>query len=198
MFWKPTPICAKKGYDIHLRVITRLSELDAKTLKKLYASEGVTVHDITFRYGELEEIYAQTTVLIHPSSDDSVGLTILEAIKGGCAIVGSDLYGFTEMVEEGGNGFLLEPKYRIFTKEFLPNPKCWKRWKKLMYSGKKDPAYIARIEKAVETLYMDREKLCQYSLRSLELAKTKFGEDTICRQWKEVWDTLEECISDET
>lgn len=187
-----------KGYNIHLRVITKLSELDASTLSKLQACEAVTLHDFTLSYSELEEIYAGTNVLLQPSSDDSFGLTVLEAMKGGCAVVASDLYAFPEMVEDGGNGCLLEPKYRMFTKDNLPNPKCWKRWKKLMYSGKKDPAYIARIEKAVETLYMDRERLCQYSLRSLELAKTKFGEDTICRQWKEVWDTLEGCISDET
>lgn len=187
-----------KGYNIHLRVITKLSELDAKTLKKLQSCEGVTVHDFTFRYPEMEEVYANTNVLIHPSSDDSVGLTILEAMKGGCAIVGSSLYGFKEMVEEGGNGMLLEPKYRIFTKDNLPNPKCWKRWKKLLYSRRKNPGFVARVEAAVESLYLDREKLCAFSLRSLELADTKFGEDTICRQWKDVWNTLEGCAADET
>lgn len=187
-----------KGYNIHLRVITKLSELDRKTLEKLNTAEGVSIHDFSFSYSELEEIYAKTNVLIHPSSDDSVGLTILEAMKGGCAIVGSDLYGFTEMVEPGGNGMLLEPKYRIFTKDFLPNPRCWKRWKKLHYSRKKDPAFIARIEKAVETLYLDREKLCAFALRSLELANTKFGEDTICDQWKDVWNMLEGCAVNET
>ena len=187
-----------KGCNIHLRVITKLAELDKKTLAKLTSCEGVTVHDFTFRYEELEEIYAKTNVLIHPSSDDSVGLTILEAMKGGCTIVGSDLYGFTEMVEDGGNGMLLEPKFRIFTKEHLPNPKCWKRWKKLLYARRKDPAFVKRIEKAVESVYRDREKLCAYSLRSLELADTKFGEDAICKQWKDVWNTLEGYGADET
>ena len=187
-----------KGYNIHLRVITKLSELDKKTLQRLMSCEGVTVHDFTFSYEELEEIYAKTNVLIHPSSDDSVGLTILEAMKGGCAIVCSDLYGFTEMVEDGGNGMLLEPKFRIFTREHLPNPKCWKRWKKLFYARKKDPDFVARVEQAVETLCLDREKLCAFSLRSLELANTKFGEDTICEQWKDVWSTLKGSGIDET
>lgn len=187
-----------KGYRIHLRVITKLSELDKKTLKRLTSCEGITVHDFTFRYEELEEIYAKTNVLIHPSADDSVGLTILEAMKGGCAIVGSRLYGFTEMVEEDGNGFLLEPKYRIFTEEHLPNPRCWKHWKKRYYARKKDPAFIERIVKAVEKLYLDREKLRACSLRSLELANTKFGEDTICEQWKDVWNTLEGSAVHET
>lgn len=179
-----------KGCKIHLRVITKLSELDKKTLAKLTSCEGVTVHDFTFRYEELEEIYAKTNVLIHPSSDDSFGLTLLEAMKGGCTVVTTDLYAFPEMVEDGGNGMLLEPKYRIFTKERLPNPKCWKRWRKLFYARKKDPAFVSRIEKAVEALYLDREKLCACSLRSLELANTKFGEETICRQWQDVWQTL--------
>jgi glycosyltransferase involved in cell wall biosynthesis len=179
-----------KGYNIHLRVITKLSELDKKTLEQLTSCEGVSVHDFTFSYAELEEIYAKTNILIHPSSDDSFGLTLLEAMKGGCAVITTDLYAFPEMVQDDVNGILLEPKYRMFTEENIPNPKCWKRWKKLYYTKKKDPAFVSRIEKAVEALYLDREKLCAYSLRSLELADTKFGEDTICQQWKDVWNTL--------
>lgn len=180
----------KAGCKVHLTVITKLEELDAKMLERLRNCGFVTLHDFRFSYEELEQIYARTNVLLQPSSDDSCSLTIFEAMKGGCAIVGSKLYAFTEVVEDRGNGILVDPKYWMFTPDHIPNPVAWKRSKKLRLSRKRDEAYISRIETAIRELYFDREMLCRYACRSLELANTKFGEETICRQWDEVWDTL--------
>lgn len=188
----------KAGHRIRLTVITKLADLDKKTLKKIENYEGVSLYDFSFSYGELERIYADTNVLLQPSSDDSFGLTVLEAMKGGCAVIASNLYAFPEMVEDGYNGYLLEPKFRIFTRDNMPNPACWAHKKKRRLTKKKDEAFVRNIEDALLSLYTDREKLYEFSKRSLDIANTKFGEQTICDQWKAVWNTLKGDMFDET
>lgn len=178
------------GFKIHLTVITNLSALHEETLALIQSREDITLHDFTFPYDELEQIYAKTAVLLQPSSADSLSLTVLEAMKGGCAILGSKLYGCPEMVEHNGNGILIEPMYRAFTPDNLPNPIAWGHHKKVRLSKKRCDRYINDIEQAVRSLYEDRDQLYSFAKRSLELANTKFGEDTICDQWQGVWDAL--------
>ena len=181
----------RAGVKIHLTVITHLSALDAGMYEQIKACEFVTLHDFSYSYSELEKVYANTHLLLQPSSDDSSSLTVLEAMKGGCAVIGTKLYAFPEMVEDGQSGYLIEPKFRIFTEENLPNPRCWPRRKKLQYAKQKDETFVNNIENGILSLYNDRDKLSAFSLRSLEIANTKFGEETICQQWAEVWNTLE-------
>ena len=178
------------GCKIHLTVITNLSALDADTLQFIQNREGISLHDFTFPYDELEQIYAQTAVLLQPSSDESFGLTVLEAMKGGCAILSSKLYAFSEMVEHGKNGILIEPKYWSFTPNNLPNPAAWGYEKKIRLANKKSQKYIDDIKNALRLFYEDRDLLYKYSKHSLELSHTKFAVSTICDQWNDVWETL--------
>lgn len=178
------------GMNIHLTVITKLSDLNKRTRKAVERCDGVSLHDFSFSYSELETIYANTSVLLQPSSDDSCPLTVLEAMKGGCAVIGSQLYAIPEMVENQGCGSLLEPKFRIFTKENIPNPENWKHWKKRWQARKKNEAFVQSIQEAICQMYVDRDRLCRFSLRALEIANTKFGAESICRQWEDVWNML--------
>ena len=148
--------------------------------------------DFNLPYEELEKVYANTNILVHPSSDDSFGVTILEAMKGGCAVISSRLYAFPEMVEHEKNGLLIEPKYWMFTPDNIPNPSAWKHRKKRRLSAKKNQRYVQDIETSIKTLCEDRDKLLAYERHSLKLADTKFGESTICEQWDQVWESLRE------
>lgn len=57
-----------------------------------YNEEGIPIVNLGFIPKEnLAEIYAKTEFCIYPSLSESFGLGILEAIEGGCKIVGSDL-----------------------------------------------------------------------------------------------------------
>lgn len=177
------------GLKIHLTVITNLNALRSETLALIRQRSDMTLYDFAFSYEEMEKIYAQSALLLQPSSDDSFGLTVLEAMKGGCAILSSKLYAFPEMVE--GNGILIEPKYRIFTPDNLPVPQAWSYGKKQRLAGMVSSRYTQDIADAIRTLYEDREQLRSFALRSKQLADTKFGEDAICEQWQKVWDTVE-------
>ena len=176
--------------QVRLRIITKISDLDKKTLKRIRSVKNVQLNDFKYSYEELEKIYADTNVLIQPSSDDSFGMTVLEAMKGGCAIIASKLYAFPEMVADNKNGFLIEPKYWFFDKENIPNPKVWNHRKKTIYSRKESEALINAIVEKIAILSEDRELLKTMSLNSLERANTEFGEMMICEEWKDVWCTL--------
>lgn len=188
----------KTGKKIHLTIITNVSALDADTRKMIEQNDSITLHDFGFDYQEMEKIYASTNILLQPSSDESFGLTVLEAMKGGCAVVASRMYAFPEMVEEQKNGILMDPKYWMFTPDNIPNPKAWAYKKKVQLAKRPDEKYKQNIEAAILELYEDREKLYRYAQGSLDLANGKFGEETIQRQWETVWNTLKGEQDDET
>lgn len=178
------------GLRIHLTVITNIDALEPDTLELLQSRENMTLHDFSFSYGEMEEIYAKTALLLQPSSADSCPLTVLEAVKGGCAVLGSKLYAIPEMVAHGENGILIDPKYWTFFPDHMPNPAAWGQKNKRRLTRVPSERYTADIELAIRRLYEDREQLFGFALRGKQIADSKFGEDTICNQWQEVWNEL--------
>lgn len=186
------------GCNIHLTVITNLDMLKPETLEFIRSKTHITLHDFRFTYEQMEEIYAKTAVLLQPTSADSFGLTVLEAVKAGCAVLGSRLYALPEMVEHNGNGILIDPMYWTFTPDHMPNPIAWGYEKKVKLSEKKSQKYVDDIRLALRTMYEDRELLQKFCIRSAELANTKFGEDVIRDQWKAVWDVMKRKEDNET
>ena len=178
------------GCRIHLTVITNISALQEDTLQLIQSREDITLHDFTLTYEQMEEVYANTAVLLQPSSADSCPLTVLEAVKGGCAVLGSRLYAIPEMVGDKVNGILVDPMYWTFTPENMPNPIAWGYHKKVRLCKKRSQTYIDAIESALRTLYEDRDAVYAYASESLRIADSKFGVDTICGQWNEVWEKL--------
>jgi glycosyltransferase involved in cell wall biosynthesis len=70
------------GYDnILLTMITSISEVTVSLIEEIKKTEGIILYDFTFSYEELTGIYADSHILLHPTSHDSFGLTILEALK---------------------------------------------------------------------------------------------------------------------
>ena len=180
----------KQGCKIRLTVITKLSDLDKAVRERLNNCQGIVVHDFDYSYEEMEKVYAKANVLLQPSSDDSFGLTVLEAMKGGCAVIASKMYAFPEMVADGINGYLLEPKWRFFDEENIPNPSVWNHRKRTIYHRRESETLVAQLEEAISKLCGDRELLEELSLNSLECAGGKFGESRICAQWDDVWEEL--------
>lgn len=187
-----------EGYKIRLTVITKISDLDKKIKKRLYSCSDIEIFDFSFSYQEMERIYARTNVLLQPSSDDSFGLTVLESMKAGCAVVASKLYAFPEMIYENYNGYLIEPKYWFFDQNNIPNPKVWNRRKKTIWSKVEDERLVEDLCDRISKLYTNRDLLELFSQHSFDLANTKFGECEVCRQWEDVWAILEKGEKDET
>ena len=150
-----------KKYNISLTIITSINEVSGQLINY---------------------------ILIQVTSNDSFGFTILEAMKGGNAILASNLYAIPELVKENENGFLTDPSYRYFNKNNLPNPDIWNDYKKQKkYSNTKCLRIISFLEEKIELLYNNRDVLKRMSLKSLEIANNSpFDEITISQQWNDL------------
>lgn len=180
----------RSGINIHLTVITKISDVEKSILEEIRSYSFITLYDFTFEYSELEKIYANTNILIQATSDESFGLTILEAMKGGCALIGSKIYAIPEMIHDGFNGYLVEPHYWFFDKNNIPNPKVWNHRKKTIYSGEVSEVLV---ESIVEKLYLlnDREKLETFCCNSYKMSMSgKFSEERIIEKWNDI---LQDC-----
>lgn len=174
---------------ISLTIITNLEMLDEATNKSI-REEGIQLLEFNLNYNELEKIYAEHHVLLQPSSDDSFGLTVLEAMKAGLAIIASDLYAFKEMVENGGNGIVVKPAYRFFDENNIPNPSVWNNREKTIYSGNVNMNLVEELFDAITTLARNRELLSSMSVNSYRKANSEYGKDRLFQQWHDIMNNI--------
>lgn len=177
-----------KKYNISLTIITSINEVSDQLINYIKQIDKIKLYNFSFSYTEMEKIYAEHNILIQVTSNDSFGFTILEAMKGGNAILASNLYAIPELVKENENGFLTDPSYRYFNKNNLPNPDIWNDYKKQKkYSNTKCLRIISFLEEKIELLYNNRDILKRMSLKSLEIANNSpFDEITISQQWNDL------------
>ena len=175
----------KKGNDVSLTIITNIEKITEK-VKSRIELEGIKLFDFKFSYEEMEKMYSTHHVLLQPSSDDSFGLTVLEAMKAGLAIIASEMYGFKEMVSDGVNGYLIDPAYRFFDENDIPNPKVWNNRKKTIYSGKINRQLTEDLIDAICKLVNEKVLLLDYSLASYNKANSDFGKEMIINKWNEL------------
>ena len=76
-------------------------------------------------YNEIQNIIAQTSVCIFPSFAEAFPVSWLEAMAMGKAVVASDIGWATEMINDGTDGYLRNPKehfaYAVAISELLLN-----------------------------------------------------------------------------
>lgn len=58
---------------------------------------------------ELAQHMAQALVFVLPSLSEGLGLVVIEAMATGTPVIGSEIEGIPDMVQEGSNGFLVTP-----------------------------------------------------------------------------------------
>ncbi|GHV66298.1 hypothetical protein AGMMS49928_00660 [Spirochaetia bacterium] len=175
-----------EGYDqIVLTMITTINEVNVSLIEEIKKTEGITLCDFTFSYEALTGMYADANILLQPTSQDSFGLTILEAVKAGLPVIASTLYSIPELIKDKENGFLTEPHYQYYDSENIPNPKLWN--KKIIYSNQICDRIVSFLHDSILLLHKDRELLEKMSIRSFEIANSPpFDEDTITNQWNNI------------
>jgi glycosyltransferase involved in cell wall biosynthesis len=180
-----------KGYNnITLTIITNLDVIGTSLSKKIRES-GINLFDFKFTSEQMERMYADSNILLHPTSDDTCPLTILEAIQAGCVIVTSRLYAIPEIVKERVNGFLTDPHWWFSSPNNIPNPKVWNHRKKTIYSGKISDRIVSFLIDKIQLLNNDRGLLGQMSINSYKKANfPPFDEKTIVSQWNEVFKVM--------
>jgi len=77
-------------------------------LEKIFA--GTPTHCVGYLAGEeLASAYASGDAFLFPSSTETLGLVLLEAMAAGCPVVGANRGGIPDIVSDGVNGCLYEP-----------------------------------------------------------------------------------------
>ena len=71
---------------------------------------GLPAHFVGYLAGEeLAAAYASGDAFVFPSSTETLGLVLLEAMAAGCPVVGANRGGIPDIVTDGENGCLYEP-----------------------------------------------------------------------------------------
>lgn len=179
------------GNTITLHIITSVDELPKNTISKLLGVDGIIIDDFRFSFKELQEIYRSSHLLLQPTSDESFGLTILEAMKSGLPVIASKLYSIPELISDDINGYLCEPHYWFFDKNNIPNPKIWNHRASTIYSGEIDENIITFLFDKITTLYNNRDLLYNLSINSLNRSsEAPLSEMYIAQQWNSFFDKL--------
>jgi glycosyltransferase involved in cell wall biosynthesis len=111
----------EKGLDVLLDAKKKLKSVvnlkiigtgpEEKRLKKRVQDENIHgVEFLGFKSGKklVEEIQTAKATVIPAAWHEVFGLTIIESFSVGTPVIGSDVGGITELIEEGKNGFLFE------------------------------------------------------------------------------------------
>lgn len=180
------------GRNVNLTMVTSIKDLDDDILKRIKNNKKINLLDFNLSFEEMENLYAKHTILLQPTSDDSSPLTILEAIKAGLPIIATRLYSIPEMVNDGVNGYLTDPKWWFFDKNHVPNPDVWNNRKSTLYSKKVSNRIVNFIYEKVSYLDENRGILTKMSYNSYKTGNSKpFNEDTIVNSWNKLLSSIE-------
>lgn len=175
----------KEYSDIQLTIVTNVETLEEYILRDIRNYPNIILKDFKLSYDEMQKLYAESDILLQPTSDDSCSLTILEALHSGLAFIVSSLYSIPEIVEDGINGFLVEPHFWFFSKDTnLPNPDVWNHREKTIYSGQISERLTLDLISRIKTLIEDPRLLYKMKRKSWDKAqKPPFSEEYIAEQW---------------
>lgn len=109
----------RRGADVIMAAWTRLGvSPDVATLRvksiKPAAELGVSVPDgveviaADWSRAELRRAWASADVVLYPTRWDGFGLSLSEALAGGCAVIGPDMWPMNEQIEHEHNGLLID------------------------------------------------------------------------------------------
>ena len=72
---------------------------------------GTPTHFVGYLHGiELASAFASADAFVFPSSTETLGLVVLEAMAAGCPVVAANAGGIPDIVTDGVNGYLFDPQ----------------------------------------------------------------------------------------
>lgn len=181
--------CMKSLIDnsIQLTIVTQIKKIKKEDLAQIKKDSRIKLLEFNLNFKELNEIYNRSNVLLHPTRQDSSPLVVLESMKQGIPCIGTTIYAIPEMIQDGKNGFLIEPKFLFFDKNNMPNPKVWNNRKKTIYSDYCDEKIVEFLKEKILLYYNNRELLYEHSKNSyLKSINKEFSSKNIKSKWLEL------------
>lgn len=134
-----------------------------KLIQDNQASEYITLKG---HRDDVPELYQQYEVFLTTSLGETFGITLLEAVGSGLAMVGLDMrYGNRLFIEDGGNGWLVP---------YDPS-----------HIGVENPSETDVLARRVVALVNDEKRLTAFSERSYEIAE-RYLPERVAEKWKEL------------
>lgn len=178
-----------KYQNLELTIISSKAYIPDKIYKQIENSSNINFIEFGIEFEELKKIYITSDILLHLTRQDSFGMTILEAMKYGCAVLSTTLYSIPELIENEKNGFLTDPSYWFFDKNYLPNPKVWNNRKKTILKKETDVRIENFIFDKLSELRNNPYKLYLLQKESFKKANESFLSDTeILKKWEKLID----------
>lgn len=78
--------------------------------RQLASALGLTQVEFLGERADVPELLAQSDVFVLSSKSESLPVSVIEAMRSGLPVVATNVGGMAELVEEGANGYLVEPQ----------------------------------------------------------------------------------------
>lgn len=110
-------ILLKERNDILFLIIGKCEDSERKYLQSLESKINKMnlnnkIHFVGHREN-IQEILSEIDILAFPSHEESFGITLIEAMSAGIPVVASKNAGILDIIQDGYNGILIEPKSYI-------------------------------------------------------------------------------------
>lgn len=173
--------------SVHLTIITRFEDMIPEDMEQIQLLRNVTLRDFNLNKEELSEYYKRACLLLHPTRWDSSPLTILEAIKYGCAVLGTDVYAIREMVKNGYNGYLIQPQDKYWSDDGNTDKERSSEVKRRADRGVIDTELVLWMKQKILELVQDRGRLEELCCNAYRYAReSEFSESYITEKWDRV------------
>lgn len=162
-----------KHQSCQLDLITHLPDAYHEMVQ---SCDGITYHPAKFTRQDIhEQFMSKSHVLVFPTYGESFGMVALEALAHSMAIITTDVYALSEMVEDGANGFVIKPPISV-----------WDQYQPSQYFAAGD-AYkshvrqadttelVEQLSKAMEHYLLDRENLNLARQQSAVIFQDRFA-----------------------
>lgn len=185
------------GYDnINIEIITSLNTISEEDKLRIDNLSNVKLSDFSFNKEELNEKYKQNNIILNPTRMDSFGMVLLEAMKYGVVPITTDLYAIPEFVKNNYNGFLTQPKFRLFEENNLPNDYIWNNREKTIYSSYLDSNIVSFMTNKLIHVFNNRDELQKLSINAYDTANlSTYSEEAIIKKWEDLFLTIGEKIN---
>ena len=160
---------AKKNIkNLELTIITHLPKEFESKIKEL---NDIKLFSPVFNRAEIFELMRKNDILLHPSYMESFGMTILEAIANGMAIISNDIYAISEMVINNKNGILLKSPITKWD-GFLPNKNFMQKKEFILQiRDLNQEKYSSLVSNAILNIGNDRELMLNMKKESIKIYK---------------------------